>query len=114
MRLNTPLKFGFRRPFTITPDAPVDKNDAGSFLTAESVLGDSTVTIDDANSTPTSIKGYINGDGSVGEKAIRFTADGRVGEGVVPVTLDVEFEVVHPDATTLGFAEGPDEPIPAT
>lgn len=101
-----------RRPFTITPDHPVDRMANGTFIAVEVILGDSTVTIDPA-STATSIKGWINGDGATGTKAVRFSADGRVGDGEQTVTLDVEFDVASPDATTLGFIEGVDEPIPA-
>lgn len=113
MKLSKPIKPGFRRPFTITPDEAVDVNDSGTFVKVEIVTGDSTVTIDPA-STATSIKGYINGDGATGSKAVRFIADGHVGEGDQPVSLDVEFDVSNPDATSLAnFVEGTDEPIPA-
>jgi len=111
MKLQKPLKPGFRRPFTITPDEAVDVNDSGTFVKVEIVAGDSTVTIDPA-STATSIKGWLNGDGATGDKAVRFTADGHLGDGDQPVSLDVEYTVANPDATTLGFAEGTDEPIP--
>ena len=113
VKLSTPIKPGFRRPFTITPDEAVDVNASGTFVAVEILSGDSTVTIDPA-STSTSIKGYLNGDGAIGAKAVRFTADGHVGEGEVQVTLDVEYDVANPDATSLAnFVEGPDEPIPA-
>lgn len=112
MKLARPIKPGFRRPFTITPDEPVDVNDSGTFVKVEVLNGDSTVTIDPA-STATSIKGWINGDGATGSKAVKFIADGHVGDGDQPVSLDVEFEVANPDATILGFSEGAaDEPIP--
>jgi hypothetical protein len=112
MKLTKPIRPGFRRPFTITPDEAVDVNDSGTFVKVEVLSGDSTVTIDPA-STSTSIKGWLNGDGATGAKAVRFTADGHVGEGDQPVTLDVEYEVATPDATSLAaFAEGVDEPIP--
>jgi hypothetical protein len=112
MKLAKPIKPGFRRPFTITPDEPVDQNNSGSFVSVEVLSGDSTVTIDPA-STATSIKGWLNGDGATGAKAVRFSADGHVGEGEQTVTLDVEYDVATPDATLLGFTEGTDEPIPA-
>lgn len=112
MKLTKPIKPGFRRPFTITPDEPVDINDSGTYVKVEVLSGDSTVTIDPA-STAKSIKGYLNGDGATGEKAVRFTADGHVGDGEQAVSLDVEYTVSTPDATTLGFVEGVDEPIPA-
>ena len=113
MKLTKPIKPGFRRPFTITPDEAVDVNASGTYVAVEIVTGDSTVTIDPA-STSTSIKGWINGDGATGDKAVRFTADGHVGEGDQAVTLDVEFTVANPDATSLAaFVEGVDELIPA-
>lgn len=111
MKLAKPIKPGFRRPFTITPDEPVDVNASGTYVAYEILSGDSTVTID-AASTATEIKGFINGDGATGAKSVRFSADGHVGEGDQVVTLDVEFDVANPDATVLGFAEGADEPIP--
>lgn len=111
VKLDKSLKPGFRRPFTITPDEAVDVNDSGTFVQVEIVAGDSTVTIDPA-STATSIKGWLNGDGATGDKAVRFTADGHLGDGDQPVSLDVEFTVANPDATVLGFAAGTDEPIP--
>jgi hypothetical protein len=113
MKLEKPIKPGFRRPFTITPDEPVDRMDNGQFITAEVTSGDSTVTID-PGSTATAIKGFLNGDGSIGDKSVRFTADGHIGDGVVSVTLDIEYTVTTPDATVLGFTEGTDEPIPTT
>lgn len=112
MQLTKPIKPGFRRPFTITPDEDVDVNDTGTFVKVENVLGDSTVTIDPA-STAKSIKGWLNGDGATGTKAVRFSADGHVGPDEQVITLDVEYEVSTPDATTLGFVEGVDEVIPA-
>lgn len=112
MKLTKPIKPGFRRRFTITPDEPVDKNADGQFVSVEVLTGDSTVTINHEESTARSIVGWINGDGATGEKAVRFSADGHLGDGEQKVTLDVEFNVATPDATILGFAEGPDEPIP--
>jgi len=111
MKLDKPIKPGFRRPFTITPDEAVDVNDSGTYVQVENVAGDSTVTIDPA-STATSIKGWLNGDGATGDKAVRFTADGHIGDGDQPVSLDVEYTVATPDATILGFKEGVDEAIP--
>lgn len=113
MKLSKPLKPGFRRPFTITPDEAVDINANGTYVAVEIVSGDSTVTIDPASSA-TSIKGWLNGDGATGDKAVRFTADGHLGEGDQPVSLDVEYTVSNPDATSLAaFTEGVDEPIPS-
>ena len=113
MKLTIPIRPGFRRPFTITPNEPVDKGSDGSFASVEILSGDSTVTIDTA-STATSIKGWLNGDGATGDKAVRLSVDGHVGDGVQQITLDVEYTVNTPDATTLDFVSGPDEPIPAT
>lgn len=112
MKLSKPIKPGFRRPFTITPDEPVDINAAGTYIQVNVLSGDSTVTIDPA-STATSIKGWINGDGAVGDKSVEFIADGHVGEGDQQIALTVDFQVSTPDATVLGFVEGVDEPIPA-
>lgn len=113
MKLEKPIKPGFRRPFTITPDEPVDLMENGQFFVADVVEGNSSVTYD-PSSTAESLKGWLNGDGDLGAKQIRIRADGHVGDGDAPVTLDVEFEVAHPDATSLDkFVEGTDEPIPA-
>lgn len=113
MKLATPIKPGFRRPITITPDEAVDVNNTGTFLAIENVTGDSTTTVD-PTSTATSLKFYINGDGSTGDKAIRVSVDGHVGDGDQPVTLDIEFTVASKDATSLAnLVEGADEPIPA-
>jgi len=117
MKLTKPIKPGFRRPFTITPDEPVDAQADGNFYHVETVAGDSTVTYD-PTSTATSLKGWLNGDGATGEKAIRIVADGHnevpgEPEREQPVSLDVEFTVNTPDATSLAaFVEGADEPIP--
>jgi hypothetical protein len=113
MILTKPITPGFRRPFTITPDEAVDQAEDGSFFAVE-VLddGDSSVTLD-PESTATSLRGWLNGDGSTGSKRVRFSADGRLGEGEQPVTLEVEYTVATPDATSLdNFVEGADEPIP--
>lgn len=113
MKLAKPIKPGYRRPFTITPDEALDVNANGTFVQVNVLAGDSTVTIDPA-STSTSIKGWINGDGTTGAKSVEFIADGHVGEGEQQVALTVDFEVSHPDATSLeNFVEGTDELIPA-
>lgn len=111
MKLDKPIKPGFRRPFTITPDEPVDINNSGTYVQAVVLIGDSTVTIDPASSA-TAIKGWLNGDGSTGENTVRFQADGHLGDGDQPVSLDVDFTVASPDATLLGFVAGVDEAIP--
>lgn len=106
-----PIKPGFRRPFTLTPDEAVDMRGDGSFAGWEAVEGDSTALIK-PESTNKSIQGYINGDGALGAKRIRLKVDGHVGDGEVEITLDVLFQVASADATTLTIAEGADEPIP--
>jgi hypothetical protein len=108
----TPLKPGFRRPFTLTADEPVDLlSDGINYFKATTVLGDSTVTF--TNQTSTSAQGFVNGDGSLGNKQVQISADAHVGEGEVSITIDVTFTVEHADATSLGFVLGsPDEPIP--
>lgn len=112
MKLTKPIKPGFRRPFTITPDEAVDVRSDGSFFAVETVAGDSTVTID-PTSTATALKGWFNGDGATGDKSFRISADGHIGDGDIAVTLDVDYTVATPDATLLTLAEGVDEPIPA-
>jgi hypothetical protein len=77
MKLTKPLKPGFRRPFTITPDEAVDVNDSGTFVKVENVAGDSTVTIIQPRPAHPS-KGWLNGDGG-SDKAVRF-GDGHLGE----------------------------------
>ena len=112
MKLSKPIKPGFRRPFTITPDEAVDVRADGNFFAADVVEGDSTVTYN-PESTAQLLKGWFNGDGATGNKQVRIKADGHVGEGEQEVTLDVEYLVATPDATSLAaLVEGVDEPIP--
>ena len=111
MKLSKPIAPGFRRPFTITPDEPVDKRPDQSYVQVDVLAGDSTVTID-PTSTATEIKGFLNGDGATGDKSVQFTVDGHLGDGDQPVTLTVDYAVATPDATVLGFTEGTDEKIP--
>jgi hypothetical protein len=113
VKLTKPLAPGFRRAITITPDEAVDRREDGSYCTPSTVDGDSTGTVL-PSSTATKIDGFINGDGSLGDKTVRFTCDGHVGEGDVPVTVDVGYTVASPDATELKVVEtgAPDEPIP--
>lgn len=111
--LTKPLKPGFRRPISLTVDEAVDKREDGSFAKAEVIEGDSTVSIR-PESTETQIKAYLNGDGATGNKVVRLTADGHIGEGDVPISIDIGFTVAHPDATAFGpVTEDADEPIPA-
>lgn len=112
--LSKPIKPGFRRSFTVSVDEPIDKQPDGSFAKSEVVEGDSRAPEILAESTSTQLKGWIYGDGSIGSKKSRITADGHVGEGDVPITLDISYEVASPDATSFtNFTEGADEPIPA-
>lgn len=111
--LTTAIKPGFRRPFTLTFDEPVDlRPDGVSYVSTEIIDGDSTVVLTEQSKT--GAKGFLNGDGSIGAKTVRFSADGHVGDGDVEITLDVTFPVASPDATVIGFKEsGPDGGIPA-
>ncbi len=112
--LSKPIRPGFRRAFTVGTDEAVDKQPDGSYARAEVLSGDSRAPTIDTDSTGTLLKGWIYGDGAVGQKQVRVTVDGHVGEGDVPITLDVSYEVSTPDATSfVGFQEGADEAIPA-
>lgn len=111
MKLAKPIKPGFRRPVTLTPDEPVDKRDDGTFVAIEVLSGDSQVVYNPA-STATSIQVWFYGDGSTGDKSARLTVDGHIGDGDQPVSIDIDWTVTTPDATTLGISEGADEPIP--
>lgn len=110
--LSSPIALGFQRPFTLTPDEPVDQQADGSFASVTVDQGDSHIIID-PTSTATKITGFVQGDGSLGDKQATISVDGHVGPGEVPVTLTVTWSVHSPDATALAFAEGsPDVPIP--
>ncbi len=114
LTLKKPIAPGFRRPFTVGFDEDVDVLPDGSYVKSEVVDGDSSApTI--KTSTARSVEGWINGDGALGKKLVRLTADGHVNEGEVPITLDVAYDVAHPDATEFkNFVEGgTDEQIPA-
>ncbi len=112
--LSKPIKPGFRRSFTVSIDEAVDKQPDGSFAKSEVLEGDSRAAEILPESTATLLTGWIYGDGAVGTKKDRITVDGHVGEGDVPITLDVSYEVASPDATAFtDFKEGADEPIPA-
>lgn len=111
--LSKPIKPGFRRSFTVGTDEPVDKQPDGSFAKSEVLEGDSRAAEILPTSTETLLQGWIYGDGSVGAKKDRVTVDGHVGEGDVPITLDISYEVNSPDATSFtNFTEGADEAIP--
>ena len=111
--LTKPIKPGFRRAFSVSTDEPVDKQADGLYARTEVVDGDSRAPSIDIDSTSTQIKGWLYGDGAVGAKKVRVIADGHIGEGDVPITLDISYEVATPDATAFtNFAEGADEAIP--
>ena len=111
--LSKPIKPGFRRSFTVGTDEAIDKQPDGSYAKTEVVDGDSRAPEILPTSTDKLLQGWIYGDGSVGAKKVRVTADGHVGEGDVPITLDISYEVNSPDATEfVGFTEGADEAIP--
>lgn len=115
VKLSKPIKPGFRRRVNLTPDEALDKREDGSFAAIEEVEGDSTATVR-PESNATSIKLFVNGDGTIGVgKVRRVVADGHVGEGVVPISIELEWEVSHPDATAFNPPDevGEDEPIPA-
>jgi hypothetical protein len=109
-----PIKPGYRRPFTLTTDEPVDlRADGVNYFTATSIQGDSTIVFTTQSATGAS--GFVNGDGAIGDKVVQISADAHVGEGDVEITLDVSYTVQNPDATEIGFSlGGPDEPIPTT
>ncbi len=110
--LTTPIKPGYRRSLTITPDQPVDVLAAGGYATAEILQGDSRFTIDPA-STAMAIKAWAYGDGAMGDKVARVHCDAHVGEGIAELNVDILWKVEQPDATVLTVTEGADEPIPA-
>ena len=112
--LSKPIKPGFRRAFTVGTDEAIDKQPDGTFAKSETLEGDSTAPVILPESTSTLLTGWIYGDGSIGAKKARITVDGHVGDGDVPITLDITYEVQSPDATAFtDFKEGADEPIPA-
>lgn len=96
------IRKGYRRPWTATPDEPLD-----GAIRAEAIEGDSTVTIN-----PDGLSGWLNGDGGISHNEVDFVADGHVGPGEVEIRFRVAWDVVHPDATNLGFLVGDEELIP--
>ena len=111
--LSKPIKPGYRRQFTVSTDEAIDKQPDGSYAKTEVVDGDSRAPEILAESTATLLKGWIYGDGAIGQKKVRITADGHIGEGEVAITLDISYEVQTPDATAFtNFQEGADEVIP--
>jgi hypothetical protein len=111
MKLSKPIKPGFRRPLTLTPDEPVDARADGTFALVEVLSGDSQL-VYNPESTAISIRVWAYGDGAIGDKSGRLTVDGHVGDGEQPVSLDIDWTVANPDATALSLVEGADEPIP--
>jgi hypothetical protein len=112
MKLAKPLKPGFRRPVTLTPDEDVDQGADGTFASIEILSGDSQV-VYNPESTAKSIKVWFYGDGATGDKSARITVDGHIGEEDVPVSVDIDWTVATPDATTFKtIVEGEDEAIP--
>lgn len=111
--LAKPIAPGFRRSFTVGTDEAIDKQPDGTFAKSETLEGDSTAPVVLPESTEKLLKGWIYGDGSVGAKKARITVDGHVGDGDVPITLDISYEVASADATSfVNFTEGADEVIP--
>lgn len=115
VKLSKPIKPGQRRRVNVTPDEKVDKRADGTFAAIELVEGDSSAQVR-PESTEDKIRLYVNGDGTLGTKVARLVADGHIGEGEATISLEIEWDVAHPDATQFNPAieeEGPDEDIPA-
>jgi hypothetical protein len=113
VKLSKALKPGFRRAFTVGMDEPVDKQADGSYAKSEVVEGDSRAAEILPESTAKLLTGWIYGDGAIGTKKDRITVDGHVGDGDVPITLDITYDVASPDATEfVDFKEGAEEAIP--
>lgn len=81
--------------FTIEPKTAAGNPAAVENLTAVVTWGDATVTLN-------GLSGEIVS-GSPGLNTITFTADADLGEGVTPLTLDVEYFVTAAQANDLGF-----------
>jgi hypothetical protein len=111
--LSKPIRPGFRRAFTVGTDEAVDAQPNGAFARSENVEGDSTPAVISPESTATQIKGWIYGDGALGNKKTRIIVDAHVGEGDAALALDISYEVASPDATAFqNFTEGSDSSIP--
>ncbi len=107
VNLSKPIAPGFRRPITLTADEPVENP------SVEVVDGDSTAVIRPESKGP-NVLAYLNGDGALGHKVVRISADGHIGDGEAIITQDIGYDVATPDATAFGpVVEGTDEPIPA-
>lgn len=110
--LAKPIKPGFRRPISLTPDEAVDQAADGSFARIEQLSGDSTSFVA-PTSTDKKIDAYLNADGPTGVNVIVVKADGHLGEGEQEISQEIEYSVANPDATQFGpVVEGADEPIP--
>jgi len=114
IKLERPIKPGFRRKFKIKSDEPLDKGENGHFLQFETVKGSArTPTIDQESETESVI--WLYGDGAIGQNQVLVTADGHVGDGKAVIQLLVIWDVLHPDATELTgeVLAFPDEAIPS-
>ncbi len=114
VQLSSPIKPGKRRKVFLNLDAPVDAREGGTFALATTTAGDSSITVR-PESTAERIALYVNGDGSLGTKEAEVTVDAHVGEGDIPLTLTIGWEVRTPDATKFTFEEATpeeDEDIP--
>jgi len=114
--LKKPIRPGFQRSLELITDAPVDKREDGSYAVGAVVAGDSSAPEILPESTNTSIKTWIKGDGALGDKTGSITVDAHVGTADVPLTANVNYTVAHPDATEFSKVnEGDpstDVPIP--
>jgi len=113
--LKKPIKPGFKRSLELVPDEEIDQGADGSFARTEVVEGDSSAPQVRPESTKNSLKLWIMGDGALGAKKVKVTADAHVGPSEVPLAVNVNYEVAHKDATEFsGVNEGDpstDEPI---
>ena len=100
IKLERPIKPGFRRKFKIKSDEPLDKGENGHYLQFEMVKGTARPpTIDQEAESESTI--WLYGDGAIGENRVLVTADGHVGDGKAVIQLLVIWDVLHPDATEL-------------
>ncbi len=112
--LSKAIKPGWQRLCSVATDEAVDiQQPSGLYARSEMVQGDSTAPIVTPESTATKINFWVNGDGAMGVKKANVICDGHIGEGDVPITLEVNYEVKTPDATSFeNFQEGEDREIP--
>lgn len=110
--LPKPIKPGYRRPISLTPDEAVDQAVDGTFARIEQVSGGSTSFVS-PDSIATQIKAYLNADGPTGENVVVVKSDGHIGEGEQEISQEIAYTVANPDATQFGpVVEGTDELIP--